>query len=364
MTRPTRIPPSHSAPGSTTVVGPGALARVTGDGALTMPAPTLRTLAPRFLQWFRFVRERSHNTILGYTFDLKMFVDFAEAQGLVTPDAVRVQHLEAFTAWLRQERKLAASSVNRHIHALRTFWRWMQREEIVTRNPAADVALLKAPRRLPVYLSIAEQERLLGVLALPFPPRHKSRYPSDLKWTRTWRRDHALIATALFCGLRVGELSTLRAADVDLDAGVLRIVGKGDKERECVIISRLAAILRDYITTTRPILMARRPSDFLFIATMKGAVLRGPHWRLDRPIPPRNLYMIISRRVEAILKRPCHPHMLRHSFASRLRENNAGIELIQEALGHADIRTTMIYSHLSTSKRKADIARYLEGESS
>lgn len=343
-----------------------ALVRVPGDGALTTPAPTLRVLAPQFLRWLRFVRERSANTVTAYTFDLETFVAFAEAHGLTAPAQVRVQHVEGYTAWLRQTKGLKAASANRHLHALRSFWKWMQREEIATRNPAADVALLRVPRRLPAYLTVAEQEHVLDALGKMIVPARRRAGPlsaaHDVVRVRTAHRDQALIATALLCGLRVDELSTLRLADVHLDAGVLRVRGKGDREREAVIIPRLAAILRDYIGRTRPVLLARRPSEYLFLAGMEGAARRGPQWRADGPVPSRNLYAMIRRRIEPILGRPVHPHMLRHSFASRLREHDAPIELIQEAMGHRQIATTMIYAHLSTPKRKADVARYLEGE--
>ena len=126
--------------------------------------------------------------------------------------------------------------MNRHLAAIRRFWWWLVREELAVRNPADYVTVLKVPHRLPSHLSIPERERLLEVLARPLPPHIKQQFPSSRKWTRTWRRDHALIATTLLCGLRVEELSTLRVADVDLDSGVLRVIGKGNKQRECVVI--------------------------------------------------------------------------------------------------------------------------------
>jgi integrase/recombinase XerD len=338
-------------------------ALVAQPGALTTPAPTLRALVPKFLGWFEYVRERSPNTITSYRFDLATFVEFAEAQGLVDPAAIRVQHLEGFCAWLRQTRGLKASSVNRHVHALRTFWKWMQREEIVTRNPAADVALLKAPRRLPSFLTVGEQERVLAALAQPvaLPPSWPSRQNAARR-SLVRRRDFAIVACALLTGLRVSELSTLRLEDVNLDAGVLRVIGKGDKQREGVIIPRLAGILGDYLTFTRPRYTSRRPSEYFFVVGLRGTRLRGPRWREDRPVPARVLYAIIRGAIEPLLGRPTHPHALRHSFASRLLEHGAGIELIQEGLGHSDIRSTMIYTHLSSRKRRHDIAKFLEGE--
>ena len=336
-------------------------ALVPQGGPPAPPDPTLRVLLPRFLGWLRFVREKSANTVVAYTRDLSMFIDFSEQMGLVYPAHIRVQHVETYMAWLRQARGLKAASANRHLAAIRALFKWLVREDLAAKNPAEFVAPLKTPHRLPVYLSVAEQERLLAALALPIPPHCKNRTPSARKWTRTWVRDRALVATLIFTGLRVSEISTLRLADVDLEAGTPRVVGKGDRERVGVIIPRLAEILRHYIVSVRPIFMARRPSDYLFISNLKGFARRGQSWRTDRPIPPRILHAVVSRRVESILGRPCWPHMLRHSFASRLREHGAGIELIQEALGHADVRSTMIYAHLTSAKRKTEIAKFLEG---
>ncbi len=422
----------------------GALVPV-GDGPRGPRATSIRALVPRFLAWLRFVRERSENTVKSYRFDLATFVEFCDRGGLSRADLVRVQHVEVFMAWLRQERGLKASSANRHLHAVRTLWEWLIREELAARNPAAGVALLKLGRRLPRGLPLADQERALG----PLPPGV----------TLAQRRTHAIVATGLLCGLRVNELSTLRLEDVDLDAGVLRVVGKGNKERECVIIPRLAAILHGYITDVRPRLLARgvdvrfyrargswrayytlrgrrvyftakersdverrlqeaihalSPEDSPmvgrcyvfrerpwwgayydlhgqrhFISTHRARTreearrrvaealadlavqdaspylfVRGAPWskkRRGQPIPTRVLYAHIHRMMTVLLGRPVHPHMLRHSFASRLREHGAGIELIQEAMGHGDIRTTMIYAHITDAKRKADVRRFLEG---
>jgi site-specific recombinase XerD len=157
--------------------------------------------------------------VRSYGEDLKAFLGFCEAAGLSKPDDVTFRHLEFYLGWLQRERGLKASSANRQIHALRTVWKWMVREEITPRNPAADVFLPKAPRKLPNYLSIAEQERGLATLA-----------------TRTdlvCRRDHARVATAPLTGLRCSELAQLELAHLNLDGGVLRVVeGKGQKDRE------------------------------------------------------------------------------------------------------------------------------------
>lgn len=368
----------------------GALVQV-GPGA----APTVRELAPRFVIWFQFVRGRAENSARSYAADLRIFLGFCDKAGLTWPGQVTFRHVEMYLAWLRHERGLKPSSVNRHLHALRAFWRWLIREGFALANPTVEVPSLPRPTRLPNYLSIPEQESVLTELA---------KDPTLLG-----RRDYALVATALLCGLRVSELATLKVEDVDWEAGVLRVIGKGNKQREAVIIPRLQRILREYLAEVRPALESRRrqghlrrpkrtwhgeykvdgrrvhfttgttdkrvaeallaehlaglrfvqASPYLFLRAHE----RGSRFRAKTGEPSfatRVLYRIIRDRVSPILGRPVHPHMLRHSFASRLRERGADLLLIQEGLGHADIGTTTIYAHLTSGKQKAEIARYLE----
>jgi site-specific recombinase XerD len=354
-----------------------------------------------FLKWLSFVRQRRENTVRSYGEDLKTFLRFCESEpvGLSKPDDVRFQHLEFYLGWLQKERGLKASSANRHLHALRTFWGWMVREEITTRNPAAQVFLLATQKKLPSYLSIAEQEQALAALA-----------------TRTdllGRRDYALVATALLTGLRCSELANLQLAHLDLDAGVLRVVnGKGQKDRELPVIPRLAAILRAYLVEVRTPLVTRPVGQIVegeavvlngrgrtrrrTVAVRRGSTYRSlgrtppspeevarlrasmiptaspyvfvsadPHQsqrtrHVGQPLGSRSVLWIVRKSVMPIVGRAVFTHMLRHSFASRLRENGADLQDIQEALGHSAITTTTMYAHISTRRRREKLAEYLK----
>jgi integrase len=143
-----------------------------------------------------------------------------------------------------------------------------------------------------------------------------------------------------------------------LEAGTLTVVGMGDKQRECTVVPRLRGILRAYVAHVWPAIVGGRyGSPYLFTRT-------GQHCariRAHLPLLTRLIYWILKHQVSPVVGRRVHTHMLRHSFASRLRENGAPLELIQDALGHANIGTTLIYAHVSTKKQRADIARYLEG---
>jgi site-specific recombinase XerD len=325
------------------VVSVRALAR---PGPLFL-APRDRTLAeyaPVFLKWLGFVRQRRENTVVGYGEDLKTFLGFCEGAGLAKPEDVNFRHLEFYLGWLQSERGVKATTANRHLHALRTFWRWMVREEITAKNPAADVFILPTHKKLPGYLHIPEQEQLLAALV-------EDRSLLGI-------RDCALVATPLFTGLRCAELSHLQLGHLDLNAGVLRVVeGKGLKDRELPVIPRLEAILRGYLEVVRPQLV-RGPNVYVFV---RAASRRGWATRYGtEPVGPKTIFYTIRRLCEAVLHRKVHPHMLRHSFASRLRENGADLQDIQEALGHAVITTTTMYAHLTTRRQREKLAEYLK----
>jgi integrase/recombinase XerD len=359
--------------------------------------PTLCACVPRFLLWFEFVRHRSASTIQNYRFDLERgFLPFAASVGLVHPAAVRFHHLETYLGWLQHKKGVSARTANRHLHSLRAFWRYLLREGVTATNPPADVFLVPEPQRVPSRLSIAEQEWVLAHLA------------QDR--TLMGRRDLALIATPLLTGLRCQEISWLRVKDIDLESRRLTVVsGKGDKGRELPIVPRLATILGEYLAEVRPQLVARPAGGVTFrrekrpghgagswwlrsqvegrrsrvYVTDQAAGLRqqpaGPAAELTnpwlfvragqqlrrrhagQPLGGRGIFHLIRRVVGPLVGRPVHPHMLRHSFASRLRENGAPLELISECLGHAGIGTTMIYAKITTKKRHEDLARYLKG---
>jgi site-specific recombinase XerD len=167
-----------------------ALARV---GLLSERA-TLVEIVPPFLSWLAFVRRRSENTVKSYSYDLKVFLEFAAEAKLRRPDDVTFRHLEFFLGWLQTTRGARASTANRSLHALRTLWKYLSREGLATTNPAADTFMLPTEKTLPEYLSVAEQEKILAVLAV-------DRRPAGV-------RDYALVATGLLTGLRCSELPT------------------------------------------------------------------------------------------------------------------------------------------------------------
>jgi len=310
-----------------------------------IPGATMAEQIAPFLGWFLAIRGRSPNTISSYGRDLRRFVAFAESGGITLPSQVTFNILEMYFAHRQQREGCKPTTVNRSRHALGSFFKFLRRQGLCTHDPVADTYGFKKQQRVPKYLTIAEQGRLLDALAA--------------RTSLSGRRDYAMVATALFCGLRVSELASARVTDLDLEAGTLTVVGKGDKQRECPIVPKLQVILRGYLARTRPKLVGGRAgSPYLFLRVDTNVGLA--RTKLHEPLLTRAIWWILARQVSPILGKRVHPHMLRHSFASRLREHDAPIELVKEALGHADITTTMIYAHISTAKRKTDIARYLE----
>jgi integrase/recombinase XerD len=298
-----------------------------------------------FLRWFSLIRRRSENTVRAYEADLDAFLRFAEDAGFTHPGEVRVQHVEFYMGLLLEQHDLQPASVNRHLHALRSFWKWMQREGIATDNPPALAYRLKEPKKLPDYLTIPEQERLLDALS-------RNMSPAGV-------RDYVLHAIGLFAGLRCSELANLRLEHVNTESGILRVVaGKGAKDREVPITPPLALIVCDYLTRARPILLADRPSPYLFVRVNTwGTRHQG------EALGPKAIFYVVRRTIRSVLgpERAAHPHVLRHSFASRIREHGGGLQDLQEAMGHSNIATTARYSHLVTSSQRRRLAGLIEG---
>lgn len=351
------------------------------------PDESLESLAGRFLVWFKHTLGRKDNTIANYGRHLRSFFAFCQVAGIDRIDTVRFQHIEMYLAQAGSIHGCGPRTLNCHRHALGSFFKWAKREGLVVANPVSDTYGIREPKRLPKAISIPDQERAIALL-------RKDRSPIGV-------RDLAIVCTGFFCGLRVQELCDLCLDQVDLDGGKLRVVGKGDKEREIPIIPRLTTILRAYVEQARPALLARRghlyrPRDTanwraqwcdeagerinrttgtpdraeaerLLLAwapppASKHLFVNGG-WngrmkRVGEPLLTRSIFAMLRARLGDLVP-GIHPHLLRHSFASRLRENGADIALIQEALGHASITTTMVYAGMTTKRRHEELTRLL-----
>jgi integrase/recombinase XerD len=272
-----------------------------------------------YLSYLRDVRRMSPNTLESYARDLALLAAFAEKRE-VAVEALGRDDLETFVRQLMSS-GLSPRSVARAVACLRGFYRFAAIERKQESSPADDLRPPRAWAALPKFLSLDEVDRLL---AQPDPST-----PRGL-------RDKALVEVLYATGLRVSELVALRAGDLNLDDGYLTCIGKGDKQRMVPLGHEAADWVRRYIREGRPRLLKKKNSPWLFVNARGGAALsRVGFWKVLK-----------EYGMTAGISRDISPHVLRHSFATHLLERGADLRMIQVMLGHADLSTTQIYTHV------------------
>ena len=279
----------------------------------------MSTTIDSYLEYLRDVRRMSPNTVVSYARDLVALASFAEKtkRGV---EALDRRELEAFARQMMSA-GLSPRSVARAIACVRGYYRFLLLEKQIDADPAEDLRAPRAWPALPKYLDMDEVDRLL---AQPDPS------------TPRGVRDKALIELLYATGLRVSELLSLRPGDVNLDAGYLTCIGKGDKQRLVPLGHTAADWVRRYLREARPQLLKQRKSPWLFVNAKAGGQLsRVGFWKVLK-----------EYGLKAGLSRELSPHVLRHSFATHLLERGADLRAIQMMLGHADLSTTQIYTHV------------------
>jgi integrase/recombinase XerD len=282
-----------------------------------------------FLAYLEFERGLSRNTLEAYRSDLLQFGAFLRRRGT---DALAAEHadLAGFLSELAtggdDRAPVAPATLQRKAACLRSFYRHLRREGELQHDPAADLRAPRKSQKLPQVLSRAEVARLLSA------PRGMD--PGAL-------RDRALLELMYACGLRASEAIGLEVGDVDLDAGILRARGKGAKERIVPIGREAVLATRVYLERARPALVGLRDEPRLIVNRRGGGLTR------------QGLYKIVQRYARAAgLEGRMSPHTLRHTFATHLLAGGCDLRSLQEMLGHADIATTQIYTHLSAERLK------------
>ena len=278
-----------------------------------------------FLTHVRIEKGLSLNTDSAYRRDLAKFSLLAHRSKFAL-EAVARDHLVDFLANLYRQ-KLESKSVARHLVSLRNFFRFAQLQEMIPADPTQNLESPKIRRSLPGYLRLEEVERLL------LQPDPKTPYGL---------RDRAMLEILYSAGLRVSELVGLRVSDLDTKAGSVRCIGKGDKERIVPVGKKALSMVEKYLLDSRPKLIGRSPGSPTLFVNRRG-----------RPISRVGVWKILSgygRR--AGLRVALTPHMLRHSFATHLLERGADLRSVQLMLGHADISTTQIYTHVVEERLK------------
>ena len=294
----------------------------------------MQALVEDFLQHLRHERGQAEHTQRTYAALLNKFVTWAGEQGLADWKSVQLKHLMAFLQHERERalltepkaspRRLSSESVYLEIAALRAFYRFAENEKLLEANIAENLSLPRRWKRLPKALTGSEIEKLLTP--------ETAETPQALC-------DQAVLELAYASGLRLAELRTVRLEQLHLDAGFINVIGKGNKERVVPLGRKAVAALQRYLDAGRPKLVTPKTPATVFI-TKRGT-----------PFAAVTLWLRIKQRVRrAGIARNVTPHMLRHSFATHLLENGADLRVIQELLGHANISTTEVYTHVAGNR--------------
>jgi integrase/recombinase XerD len=274
---------------------------------------------PAFLDHLRFERGLSEQTLLSYRHDVVRMCSFVRRRGRTSAGEINTADLRAFMLELK-DLGLTASSIGRNLSAVRTYFGFLLSEGLSTSDPSERVQTPKGWRTLPEVLTVQEIDDLLGAPDLSHP----------LAW-----RDRALLEFAYASGARVSELVGLELRHLNLEEGFASVFGKGSKERLVPVGRRAAGALSVYIRETRPALERGKGRGRVFL-NARGA-----------PLSRMGIWKILRGHVEtAGIKKHVSPHTLRHSFATHLLEGGADLIAVQEMLGHADISTTQVYTHV------------------
>jgi integrase/recombinase XerD len=281
---------------------------------------SLDIFVDQYINYLVFEKGLSEKTIESYSFDLSKFLEFLKQKGI--KDITRadtpliLKHLIAL-----RESGLGSRSCARHLITLRGFYKFLAQEKILEFDPAKLIDLPKSGLKLPDVLSVSEINLLLNI-----PDSNKP----------LGKRNSAMIELLYAAGLRVSELVNLKFLDVNLEACFVRVLGKGSKERIVPFGLYARNKLDDYINNSRPLLLKNHVSQYLFVA------------RAGKPMTRQGFWKLLKQYVKhAGIKKKVTPHSFRHSFASHLLEGGADLRTVQVMLGHVDISSTQIYTHVA-----------------
>jgi len=279
----------------------------------------------KYINYLEAERNMSAYTVRNYTADLLDFFNFLKVNGISSLKEVDRLTLRDYLAHL-MKRGLVKASIARKLSAIRSFYRYLLQEGLVSTSPAATTSSPKLDKRLPSFLTLEEVGRLLEAPDLSTPQG---------------QRDRALLELLYASGLRVSELVKLNLEQINLDTREIRVWGKGSKERVVLMGKPAAEALAAYISWGRPELLGGKRSSTLFVNRYGGR------------LPERRVQRILEKyaRIAGMAKR-VHPHMLRHTFATHLLDGGADLRVVQELLGHAALSSTQIYTHVTKSQAK------------
>lgn len=279
-----------------------------------------------FLNYLSIERGLAENTTAAYQRDLLRYDRFLRSINVNDVNKIDRENIRSYLVY-QKEKDLSSSTVARSLVAIRLFHRFLLREKLALKDPTDVIDSPKLWKKIPDALSFSEVEKLLS--------------SPDIR-KKKGIRDKAIFETMYAAGLRVSELINLKVEDVNLDAGFIRCLGKGKKER-VVPLGKVAVVsIKRYLESSRPKFLKKKISKFLFLNHSGSRISRIYIWKLIK---------VYAR--QARIKKPIKPHILRHSFATHLLERGADLRSVQEMLGHANISTTQIYTHINRDRLKS-----------
>jgi integrase/recombinase XerC len=277
----------------------------------------------RYIAYLEAEKNASGYTVRNYKNDLLEFFGYLQSHSIGSLRDVNRQTLRGFMSQLLDDGK-AKSSIARKLSAIRSFYRYLVREEVLAANPAANTVSPKLEKRLPTFLTVEEAARLVEAPDTSTPQG---------------QRDRAILELLYAAGLRVSELVSVNVEEINLSSHELRVWGKGSKERMVLIGTAAARALEQYIREGRKELLGDKRNNALFLNRYGGR------------LPVRRVQKILATYSRRLGKR-VNPHKLRHTFATHLLDGGADLKVVQELLGHADLATTQIYTHVTQSRAR------------
>lgn len=296
----------------------------------------MQQLFDHYISYLEAEKNASRYTVRNYVNDLvgnykrgqeKGFFQFLKARKVESLDLVDKTVIRDYLSWLTKT-GVVKSSIARKLSAVRSFFRYLVREEILKANPAELVSSPKLDKRLPEFLTVEETVRLLSAPDLAHPEG---------------KRDRALLELLYAAGLRVSELEQLDLDDIDMETNEIRVLGKGSKERMVLMGLPAAAALSRYLSEGRPTLLAeaKKKTSAVFLNRYGGR------------LPARRIQKILEEYAGQLnIDKHIHPHILRHTFATHMLDGGADLRVVQELLGHSQLATTQIYTHVSKAQAK------------
>ncbi len=285
----------------------------------------MRVDLQRYITYLEAENNVSPYTIRNYLNDLKGFFSFLSESNVISLEMVEQSDMRRYLTQL-QKRGIAKSSMARKLSAIRSLYRYLEREDLIAYNPVASTSSPKLTRQLPDFLSVEEIERLINTPDIATPQG---------------QRDRAILEFLYDAGLRVSELVQLKIEQINLEGREVRVWGKGSKERVALIGKHAVEALRVYLYDGRNKLRGKKNTDALFLNRYGGVISQ------------RSVQIMVDKYArQAGMKVKVHPHMLRHTFATHLLDGGADLRVVQELLGHTSLSSTQIYTHVTQNQMR------------